>query len=550
MVPKYLKWWEWAGPPVKGVYQAPIHNLTSMHYVCNIDMVGNPAKDDNPWYPCPLFNEFLHDNPLPKELQHLDLNLYNVRRDTFKGSVTALLKYDLPEGEPILDIPIVRAAINDVKRDYSSLEGKGRIKQLAEVRINPQGSSGVAFKRMKLDHRVDVIAQEPGMLEWFWENAHLLDLPVLWKEFGKVELLKVGKPIRGISNPPVDFHMSSAAMNQHTNELASEYGAKVVDQPFGPGMSLQGGGLNRYVEWLAAELGKITSSDADRWDSRIRRLFMMIIIELRYYFWDKKGMSTEEWFQRQNYYYAQKIFTYLVASNGQVFMKMFGNPSGQDSTTYDNTWIHNFVKYYIFRKNTGIGADPNGYAIMKRHYRFKLYGDDNNEKVLPPYDQYFTFERRDAAYKELGMILSPDKDVESDSPTGHVWLGKTIRYDAESCAWVGEVNSNKILCSLKNLESQNMETEIVYMRAIALMVEATWTEPLQAYMRKYVHMLYERQNKLAVERGDLDKWFIAVPPLEMCKNFWLGRESSIPTEVKDFLNECIHVQHEYEHRYD
>lgn len=508
----------------------------------NIDMVGNPAKDDNPWYPCKYFNEFIHDHPLPEELRKLDLKLFNVRRDTFKGSVTATLKYDLEDAEPVLDIPTLRAAINDVKRNYSMLEGKGRIKQPADVLINPDGSSGVCFKKLDLPTRVDVVAQQPGMIEWFWENAHKVDYPTLWKEFGKVELLKVGKDIRGISNPPVDFHMCSAAMNQHTNELLSTLGAKVVDQPFGPGMSLQGGGLNRYVEWLNEWEGKVTSSDADKWDARLRRIWFMVIMELRYFFWDKQGMSEEEWWQRQNYYYAQKIYTFLCSSNGQVFMKKFGNPSGQDSTTYDNTLSHDVMKCYSFRKLTGINADPRGYAIMKRNYKTKLYGDDNNEKIRQLYAHFYTYESREAMYKSLGVKLSKDKDVESNTPTGHVWLGKTIRYDKDAQAWVGEVNSNKILCSILNLESRDMPPELVFMRAVALMIEATWTEPLQRYLREYVHWLYDKQNKFAIERGDLDKWFISVPTHEMCKNFWLGRESSVPerelTMIKAAIHEC------------
>jgi len=354
-------------------------------------------------------------------------------------------------------------------------------------------------------------------------------------------LLKTTKGIRGISNPPVDFHMASARMNQHTNELASALGMKVFDQPFGPGMSLQGGGLNRYVSWLDELVGKMTSSDADRWDAGIKRLWFQVVKELRFFFWDKKGMTEEEWWSRQNYYYDQKIFSYLVSSNGQVFMKMFGNPSGQDSTTYDNTWIHIVMKYYMFRRLTKLGASPNGYAELQRHYRTKEYGDDNNEKISEKYSEHYTFEKRVEAYAELGVKLSKDKDVESTNPTGHVWLGKTIRWDVPAGAWVGEVNTNKILCSLLNLESNDMEPELVYMRTVALLVESTWTEPLQTYMRDYAHWLYEQQNKLAVDRGELDKWFISVPTHEMCKNFWLGRESKIPAEQLKLIKDAIHA---------
>lgn len=377
-----------------------------MKYIFNINKTGSPSKDDNPWYPCKYFGDFINDHPLPKGLRELDLNLYNVRRDTHKGSVESLLKYDLPDEEPVVDIPTFRAALGDVKRDYSFMEGKGKIRKPGDLMVNPDGSSGVVFKELGLDYRVDVISQEPGMLEWFWDYAHLVQYPTLWKGFGKTELLKIDKVIRNITNPPVDFHMASASMNQHTNELASEYGARVTEQPFGPGMSLQGGGLNRYVEWLDVGKGKNTSSDVDKYDASFKRILFQGIKELRFFFWDKEGMSEDEWWDRQNYYYREKIYTHLVSSNGQVFMKMSGNSSGQDSTTYDNTWGHNIMKYYNARVQCGIGADPNGYAILKRYYKFKLYGDDNNEKILEPYDKFFTYEQREAAYARWGFKLS------------------------------------------------------------------------------------------------------------------------------------------------
>lgn len=511
-----------------------------MKYIFNIDMVGNPAKDENPWHDCKFFTDFLAENPLPNDLKGVDLRLYNVRRDTFKGSVHALLKYELPEGEPVLDIPTLRMALEDVKREFVMMEGKGKIRVPGEITINPDGSSGVVYKAMGLDTRQDVLVEEPGMLQWFNEWAHIVKYPILWKEFGKVELLKVAKGIRGISNPPVDFHMASAAMNQHTNELASEIGNTIVDQAFGPGMTLQGGGLNRYINWLNGIEGLMASSDADRWDAGLRRIWFQLIKELRFFFWDKKGMSESEWWERQNYYYDQKIFSYLLSSNGQVFLKMFGNPSGQDSTTYDNTWAHILMKFYIFRIVTGIKADPSGYVIMKRHYRMKCYGDDNNEKVKPPYDVHYTYEKRAAAYAELGITLAKSKDVESRDPTGHVWLGKTIRFDYEAQAWVGEVNSNKTLCSLLHLESSDLEPEIVFLRTVALMVEATWTEPLQSYIRSYALWLHERIIKHSIDAGLHDKWFVSVPTHEMCKNFWLGRESSAPG-VNESINHAIHV---------
>jgi len=536
-VPDYLRWWDWEGEPIRGVYQAPTTGRNSMRYIFNLNRAGNPAKDENPWHPCRYFNDYIAEHPLPEGLRKCDLKLYNVRRDTHKGSIEAMLKYDLPDEEPLIDNALLLAALSDLKRDFSELEGKCPIKPLANVVINPDGSSGVVFKDMDLKTRQDVLSEAPETIHWFWENAHLVKYPTLWKEFGKVELLKVTKGIRGISCPPVDYHMCTAAMYQASNEALSAIGAKRVDQPFGPGMSLQNGGLNHYVSWLAELAGKMTSSDADKWDARLRRLWFQVSKLFYHFLWDKQGMTEEEWWDRTNYYFDETIFTHLLSSNGQVFLKIFGMPSGSVLTTYLNSIAHILMKYVMFRKLSGLGTAKKAYPIIKRNYRFKVYGDDNNEKISKTYAHLYTYENREKEYALLGVKLSKDKDVESDTPEGHVWLGKTIRWDKGTGTWVGEVNANKVLCSLLNLESKDNEPELIFMRTIALLVEATWTEPLQTYIRAYAHWLYDKQEKLAIEREDLDKWFISVPTHEMCKNFWLGREGrAIHASVLKYLN--------------
>jgi len=527
VIPDYLKWWEWSCEPTRGIYRTRTHDRVSMSYVMDIDMVGNPTKDENPWYECKYFGDYIRDFPLPSELRGVDLKLYNVRRDTFKGSVESMMKYDRVHSALSVDIPMLRCAIEDTKRQLAKLEGKGCIKEFREVLVNPDGSCGVVFKKLGYDDRLDVIANEPDAIDWFHNNAHIFDVPILWKEFGKVELLKVNKQIRGISNPPVDFQISGARMNQHTNELLSKLGADDMYQPFGVGMRMQSGGLNIYAAWLKEMGFEFKSSDADKWDAGILAELFMIVKELRYYMWDKQGMSDREWWDRQNYQYAQKIYSYLVSSNGQVFQKDIGNPSGQDSTTYDNTLIHMVIKNYMWRKNTGLGVSSDAFTIMNNNYRTKLYGDDNNEAISEPFAKYYSFEKRQAGYAEFGITLSKDKDVDSNHLDGHVWLGKTIRWDANTGSWVGEVNSNKVLCSLLNMESRNVDPEVIYMRAIALLVESTWTEPLHGYIRGYCHWLKDQIGKMKVE--DLNhRWFVSVPTKEMCKNFWLGRESGQP----------------------
>lgn len=513
-----------------------------MRYVCNIDMVGSPAKDDDPHYPCKYFSDFLNSYPLPETLK-FDKHAYNVRRDTHRGSVHALLKYDVELPPITFDKEMFEEAILDTLEDFSALENKGKIRTLNEVKIVPDGSSGVTYKRMDVPTRQDVLETCPETISWFWEYAHKADYPVLWKEFGKVELLKVAKEIRGLSNPPTDFHMCSAAMTQHTNELLSALGRTDLDQPCRVGMTMQGGGLDAFCHFLDQLGAKIASSDADRWDARLLAILFDAIKRIRYMIWDKQGMSEEEWWERMNYYYAQKVYSYLVASNGQVFQKKKGNSSGQDSTSYDNTWAHDIIKNYIWRWITKAAKGRKAYFEKKRDYRYGLYGDDNIEAIMGKFGHLFTYEERASIYAQFGMSLSKAKDVFSDSVEGHVWLGKTIKKVGNH--YVGLVNPEKVLCSLLNLESKSLEPELVYTRAMALMVESTWTEPLQTVVRDFVIWLRAQGVFVKQYETEHEQWFAALPSLATCKAFWLGEESTgydfafmERPDVREFLSEC------------
>jgi hypothetical protein len=122
------------------------------------------------------------------------------------------------------------------------------------------------------------------------------------------------------------------------------------------------------------------------------------------------------------------------------------------------------------------------------------------------------------------MVLTAAKDVSSNSIIGHQWLGKTIaKVDGN---YVGQVAENKIYCSLRNLEQKSPDPGIVLMRAVALMVEATWTEPLQSYIRKYVWWLIDEGVKPfeEVDSATYHRWLRNIPTLHNCKKFWLGLE--------------------------
>lgn len=505
----------------------------------DVDLIsGGKNSAPDPWIREPLFEEFQRENPYPSVW---DDRRYNIRRDTIKGTCEAVMKYNTPL-VATYDKDLFASAMADTIEDYGLLEGQGRVIPASDVLIVPESSCGPVYKRMGCENKAEAYARCPDLMDWFWKYAHEEDYPVLWKEFGKCELLKVEKTTRGISVGPADFQLAGARMNQNTNILIGGLGNKFDQHPSRVGMIMQSGGLHHYASYIGKGNPTFTtlsdghdhnsdsldppwliiSSDLFLWDANLLRELFGVVKNVRYFLWDKKGMSEEEWWKRTNYYYNEKVWSFILLPNGQVVLKRHGNPSGQDSTTYDNTIIHHFIKNYMWRKLTGLGLSPHARAERLRHYRFGLYGDDNNEAVSPKYAQCYSVERRRAAYAEFGIVLSESKDYASIDIIGHTWLGKMIAMEGNR--YVGTVGVDKVLCSLLNVESKTVDPGLVLQRALALMVESTFTAVLGEYVRQFVYWLIDRHIRVPPAEGDsaLTQWVLAVPSRYACKQFLLG----------------------------
>jgi hypothetical protein len=317
-------------------------------------------------------------------------------------------------------------------------------------------------------------------------------------------------------------------MNQDFNNKMSALGNELTVFPSKVGMVCQFGGLGDFCKYIDQPGWLKTSSDAVRWDSSLLNYLWEVVKQVRFASWDKQGMSSDEWWQRQNYYYSQKIESRILMPTGQVVQKMHSGPSGQDSTTYDNTIMHTFVKFYNWRMQTGLKASSEAYNLCLQNYRFGLFGDDNAEAISPQFSRFYTLEQRIKAYAVFGIKLDVLKDVESLTLHGHQWLGKTIQID-QFGVYSGIVNPNKILCSLRNLESSTLEYEIRLSRALALMVECTFTPKLFSFVRGFAYYMIGLGIRVSDDMTDTayGKWLLSVPTHADCLAFWLGHEPSL-----------------------
>lgn len=452
-----------------------------------------------------------------------DESAYNVIRDNHVGVVKSVMKYDRPWNPPETFRPDVwYAAMQDTMRDYEFMRGTSRVKSRGEVTLDPDTSPGPVYKWLGCRAKVDGIIDFPEIDQWLWDTGWLQNYPILWKQSGKVELVKRKKldtnDIRGFTIAPLDLVIFASRLMQDFDEKLSRYANMHGHNPTKVGMVMQKGGFSSWGRYLDTEGWLKISEDVVKYDSTWGEfLGAMPCYEVRLMADDG---SDPTFAQRLQYVYEQDIHSFVLLPSGEVVQKHVGMNSGKVATSYDGSISHTAMSHYVARRCSGLDADPDGYQAQLRNYKFGVYSDDKNSAVSPAWASKFTFERRSAAYAELGLTLDKAKDVESYTLTGHQWLGKT--FDLRDGVYVPVANQTKILCSLRNLEG-SVSPEIHIARALALMVEATFTEAFP-WIRNYVLWLLTVIGKMPEGETSFERWLLSVPTYAQCVRFWLGTE--------------------------
>jgi len=305
---------------------------------------------------------------------------------------------------------------------------------------------------------------------------------------------------------------------QDFNDKLSSYANIHGHNPTKVGMVMQKGGFSAWGRYLDVPGWLKISEDIVKYDSTWSEFIgAQPCYEVRM---NAYGGDDDEFALRLQYVYEQDIYSYIVLPSGEVVQKCIGMNSGKVSTSYDGSLSHTCQSHYVARRCSGLDASPDGYLEQKRNFRFGVYSDDKNSAVSPQWAPNFTFAKRQAAYRELGMDLDPAKDKESMDLTGHAWLGKI--FELRSNIYVPVANRTKLLCSLRNLEGARPD-DILMARTLALMVESTFTD-IFPWMRNHVLWLMSIMTTTPLDSTEFQKWLWAVPTFEQCVRFWLGLE--------------------------
>ncbi len=367
-----------------------------------------------------------------KRTCHLDYDddAFHVSNQSFSGVNKSIMKYDVPIKRPNLPTRLLNDALSDCLDCFATLKDSIPIRHYTEVEYEPGTSAGFTLKRFlnckkKRDAARNVRARE--YIDWMWRKAYLEDFPVLFSQAGKVELLKKKKldnnDIRGFTIAPLEFVLFAGAMDQDLNDAMCQpsfYKNSFIKH----GINFTDGGFRAFLKDLNLPVNDqfFIEGDCAKWDGALIPWLFFIAAMVRFYCWDKKGMTIDEWWQRRTFIWKNNCYTFVVLPTGQVVMKMAGEPSGTMSTTDDNCIYHCYILCVCWRLFTGTSL----MSDFGKRFQGGLYSDDHLFSASGA-TGFQDFETRRAIYAEFGAYLNKDQDFVNQDIDGHKFLGLTFR---------------------------------------------------------------------------------------------------------------------------
>uniref|UniRef100_A0AAU7SS20 Non-structural polyprotein 1AB n=1 Tax=Hetplan gecko astrovirus TaxID=3141951 RepID=A0AAU7SS20_9VIRU len=226
------------------------------------------------------------------------------------------------------------------------------------------------------------------------------------------------------------------------------------------------GGLHAVLERITRGQKYVYELDWTRFDGTIPAEVLLHIKHLRWNFLARPYKTEENW-NRHTWYVESLIDKYVVLPTGEVTLIKRGNPSGQISTTSDNIMVNTFLTAFEYAyQHLREGKDWITPATFFRDHKMVCYGDDrlsginytpNFEMIIDMYKQVF------------GMWVKPEKIKIHQSPEGSSFCGFTF-FKGRNGRWVGKVNVEKILSTLKEPVKQLPDLEALWAKLVSLRI--------------------------------------------------------------------------------
>lgn len=439
-----------------------------------------------------------------------DDDAFHYVTQTHEANWKATLKYDRIYSDPKFSEEELNGVVQDMLEFFEPLKDSCPILPLDQVDYNTKSSPGFIMKKVfGCKNKLDVVQKHEDYLNLFWEKAHKEKYPTLWTQSGKVEMLKSSKirnnDVRAFTIIPAEMFFSLARMSQSFNAILCD---SYRTMPIKHGINLSYGGFKDLLEKMTLHNMFVGEGDCRKWDSSMVQLLLELAKIVRFYCWDKKGMSVEEWWERMDYYYDETITTCLYNSTGEVLIKFAGQPSGTVNTTDDNCLAHLFVFCSLFRRHTGKSL----YKLWHINVELALYADDHLFTVTGLTAPIHDFELRRNHYARFGLDLDAEKDVVSRSFDGHTFLGLTA--ENHNGVLHPVYNWLKALNSLQKSDTQ-LDPEAKLSKSISFMLLLAYA-PQFDVVAKYARFLVRKYPYLEI---------FHIPSHREAQNFWLRKEA-------------------------
>lgn len=453
------------------------------------------------------FEKYLRDQQVPIPLDYARCNNSKV------AALVRVNKYLLPDISSI-DDHIMDLAVDDMKHLLNSYESSAPILE-PPFSFPHNTSPGVNFKYLNIYTKASGYTRFSKTLNNF-KKMFIKKYPVVWESHSKGEMLPSLKieqgNLRVFCVPPLDFYILGLIMTGGLHNIMLTDRFRDISGIM-MGYPLNGGGFSRLFEFLS-EYPNVIESDARKFDSSFTLRIANRIKELRFFMWDKKSMSENEWWSAMDYMYYNIIYSLLLLPNGWIIMKLLGLPSGMCATTDDNCLFHLLAWCYMWRLRYGAPI-----YLPKLRPLIYVMGDDMIGGTI----HKLTFSTRKALYASVGIRIKESDDFVSSTPEDHTFLGFRAKWSEQYSCYVPHYSLHKAMCSMLYPASEEDMTDdfLKAQRCVAFMTLLAFDDAGYNLFSKYY-----KDNFTSVE-VELPEYFnktISSTGQVHLQKFWLGLE--------------------------
>jgi hypothetical protein len=373
---------------------------------------------------------------------------------------------------------------------------------------------------------------------WWRENAHRLNIPILYLAATKYELL----PKEKVADKNVRLFCFGNVLNYFDNAQDHQHFNKCLEHIkfwYAYGTVMQKGGVDKLVRKLDRIPGarKYVMGDCSKWDKRFRTFLLKICKDVRVRLY--KGNDIDGYKLRVEYQYKNETYTFLMLSNGQVIFMMGSQKSGRVNTTTDNCVAHNWIIFAMVLYHCDISGNMTWMDIV-RLLEYLIYADDHLAAFGPDLFFLTSFDKRSEFYGWCGMQLKLEDDRVQDTVEGMTFLGgKIMLYHG---SYVPQYNVEKIRASIifsKKMLTDNEEfgKALCLLLLSAFIEDEVFYETLEAYTM-FCHSQAKGWLSLPDDRIDVDTLrlvmvevqdmrVVKVPTRDEVRSFWTGHEAAL-----------------------